>query len=209
MDASFWNERYAAEHYVYGDKPNDYVAELAALIPRGGPVLCLAEGEGRNAVHIASLGHAVTAVDQSEVGLAKARRLAAERGVKIETVCADLTSYEIATCVWAGIVLAFAHLPELARRAMHRRAAAGLLPGGVIILEAYTPAQIALATGGPKDPALTMTLGELREDFAGLEFLVARELEREVLEGAFHTGRGAVVQIAARKAKNFVRGNRK
>lgn len=204
MDASFWNERYAAEHFVYGEEPNAFVAEHAGQIPHG-PVLCLAEGEGRNAVYLAYLGHPVTAVDQSEVGLAKAQRLAAKRGVAIDTIHADLTHYDIVPGKWPGIVLVFAHLPQPARRAMHRTAAEGLSPGGVIILEAYTPAQLALGTGGPKDPRMCVTLDELREDFDGLELLVAREVERDIREGTFHTGRGAVVQAVARKAEDYVR----
>ena len=68
MDAAFWNNRYAVASHVYGETPNAFVAEVAPEIPAG-PVLCLAEGEGRNAVHLATLGHRVTAVDQSEVGL--------------------------------------------------------------------------------------------------------------------------------------------
>lgn len=110
MDAAFWNNRYATPHFVYGETPNAFVAEMASQIPAG-PVLCLAEGEGRNAVHLATLGHRVTAVDQSEAGLAKARRLAAARGVEIETVQADLGSFAIAPGAWSGIVATFAHLP--------------------------------------------------------------------------------------------------
>ena len=78
MDAEFWNQRYGTQQYIYGETPNAFVAEIASQIPAG-PVLCLAEGEGRNAVHLATLGHRVTAVDQSDVGLSKARRLAAAR----------------------------------------------------------------------------------------------------------------------------------
>jgi SAM-dependent methyltransferase len=162
-------------------------------------VLCLAEGEGRNAVHLATLGHRVTAVDQSEVGLAKARRLAGARGVEIETVLADLANYSIATGAWTGIVATFAHLPPALRRRVHRDVVAGLQPGGVFVLEAYTPAQLAFDTGGPKSPELLMTLAGLREELSGLQFLIARELERDVTEGAGHTGRGAVVQILTRR----------
>jgi SAM-dependent methyltransferase len=110
MDAAFWNNRYAVTGHVYGEAPNAFVAEVAPQIPAG-PVLCLAEGEGRNAVHLATLGHRVTAVDQSEVGLAKARRLAGARGVEIETMLADLANYSIAAGAWAGIVATFAHQP--------------------------------------------------------------------------------------------------
>jgi SAM-dependent methyltransferase len=198
MDAAFWNDRYAVAGHVYGEAPNAFVAEVAPQIPAG-PVLCLAEGEGRNAVHLATLGHRVTAVDQSEVGLAKARRLAGTRGVEIETVVADLANYSIATGAWAGIIATFAHLPPDLRRRIHHDVVMGLQPGGVFILEAYTPAQLAFDTGGPKSPELLMTLAVLRDELSGLQFLIARELERDVIEGAGHTGRGAVVQILARR----------
>lgn len=178
--------------------PNAFVAESASKIPAG-PVLCLAEGEGRNAVHLATLGHRVTAVDQSETGMAKARRLAASRGETIETVVTDLEHFSIAPGAWAGIVATFAHFPPSLRRRVHRAAAVGLQPGGVFILEAYTPAQLAFDTGGPKNPELLMTLAALREELSGLDFLVARELERNVVEGSGHTGTAAVVQILARR----------
>jgi SAM-dependent methyltransferase len=198
MDAAFWNNRYAVADHVYGEAPNAFVAEVAPQIPRG-PVLCLAEGEGRNAVHLAALGHPVTAVDQSEVGLSKARRLAKKRGVKIETVVADLATYSIAAGSWAGIVATFAHLPPVPRRRLHREAATGLQPGGMFVLEAYTPAQLAFNTGGPKSPELLMTLADLRGELSGLDLLIGREIVRDVVEGNGHTGRGSVVQILARR----------
>ena len=198
MDAAFWNNRFAAPHFVYGETPNAFVAKMAAQIPAG-PVLCLAEGEGRNAVHLATLGHRVTAVDQSEAGLAKARRLAAARGVEIETVQADLGNFTIEPGIWSGIVATFAPLPPAIRCLIHAQAVRGLRPGGVFVLEAYTPAQLAFDTGGPKSPELLMTLAGLRKELVGLEFVIGREIEREVIEGDGHTGRGAVVQILARR----------
>lgn len=198
MSAEFWDERYAGTDHFYGTAPNGFLASVAERIPAG-PVLCLAEGEGRNAVHLASLGHAVTALDQSAVGLAKAQRLAAARGVALETVVADLATYRIVPSAWAGIVSVFGHLPSALRRAVHAGVVAGLQPGGVFILEAYTPAQLAFGTGGPKDPDLLMRLDDLRRELAGLDLLVAQELEREVVEGTAHHGRAAVVQIVAQK----------
>jgi SAM-dependent methyltransferase len=198
-DAAFWDARFAEQELAYGDGPNDFLAEHAALLPPG-RVLCLAEGQGRNAVHLAALGHAVTAVDQSRTGLERAGHLAASRGVALELVHADLADYAIAPGAWQGIVAIFAHLPPALRARVHRAAAAGLAPGGVFLLEAYTPAQLAHASGGPRDPALLMTLAALRDELAGLDFLVARELERDVAEGHYHRGRSAVVQVAARRA---------
>ena len=198
MDVASWNDRYAAPQYIYGETPNTFVAEMASQIPAG-PVLCLAEGEGRNAVYLATLGHRVTAVDQSEAGLAKARRLATARGVEIETVLADLGNFIIEPGVWSGIVATFAHLPPVIRRQVHAQGVRGLRPGGMFVLEAYTPAQLAFDTGGPKSPELLMTLASLREELAGLELLVGHEIERDVIEGDGHTGRGAVVQVLGRR----------
>lgn len=194
MNADFWDERYSTTAYVYGTEPNDFVAAMAGRIPAG-PVLCLAEGEGRNAVFLAQRGHAVTAVDASGTGLLKAQSLAAARGVTVATQTADLANYTITANAWSGIVATWAHLPPALRRQVHRQVVAGLRPGGVFILEAYTPAQLSYGTGGPKEAELCMTLAGLREELAGLEFLVGRECERDVREGIGHTGRSAVVQV--------------
>ncbi|OAM88954.1 class I SAM-dependent methyltransferase [Termitidicoccus mucosus] len=198
MDADHWNERYAATGHFYGTEPNGFLAAMASLIPDGS-VLCLAEGEGRNAVHLATLGHRVTAVDQSSVGLDKAQRLAATWGVTLETVVTDLATYPISPGRWAGIISIFAHLPSPLRRNLHAAVVHGLKPGGIFILEAYTPAQLAFNTGGPKDLVLLMQLDDLHTELAGLNLLVAREIERDVVEGPGHRGRAAIVQVVGRK----------
>lgn len=199
MEVTFWDNRYAGQDFIFGTAPNVFLAEMTSRIPLG-PVLCLGEGEGRNAVHLAGLGYAVTAVDQSEVGLAKARQLAAARGLKIETVVADLATYEIEPGKWFGVVSIFLHLPTELRRRVHASVVRGLAPGGVYVLEAYTPAQLAFGTGGPKELERLMTLPDLREELTGMEMIVGREIEREVVEGSGHTGRAAVVQVVARKS---------
>lgn len=194
FDAAFWNDRYGREEFVYGTAPNDFIAAMAAWIPTG-PVLCLAEGEGRNAVFLAARGHAVTAVDQSAAGLAKAQRLAAARGVAIATIVADLAAFTIEPAAWSGVVTTFGHLPSALRRTVYAAAVRGLRSGGVFLLEAYTPAQLAHDTGGPKDRDLLMTADALRAELTGLRFEVLHEIERHVAEGPGHTGRGAVVQV--------------
>ncbi len=197
-DAAFWDRRYAAPDHVYGTEPNDFVRAVAPRLPPG-PVLCLGEGEGRNAAHLAARGHAVTAVDQSAVGLAKARRLAAARGVTVDAVVADLAAFPLAPGAWSAVVLVFVHLPPDLRRAVHARAAAGLAPGGHLVLECYGPGQLGRTTGGPQDAALLPSLADLRADFAGLDLLEARETERDVVEGPGHTGAAAVVQVLGRR----------
>lgn len=190
----FWNLRFSGEEFIYGTDPNEFLEAMAPRIPSG-PVLCLAEGEGRNAVYLAGRGHAVTAMDQSPVGLAKARRLAQSRGVEIATATADLADFPIEPGAWSGIVATFVHLPPALRRDVFERAVRGLRPGGVFVLEAYTPAQLAFDTGGPKDASLLMQAAVLREELAGLRFEILQELERDVREGAGHSGRAAVVQV--------------
>lgn len=122
----------------------------------------------RNAVLLAERGYPVTAVDASAVGLEKARRLAAERGVSLETVHADLAEHPIKPGAWAGIVSIFGHLPSGIRPAVHRRAARGLRPGGILLLEAYTPQQLAYGTGGPPTAEMMMDLDSLRTELPGL-----------------------------------------
>jgi SAM-dependent methyltransferase len=194
FSVSFWDDRYRGETYAYGVEPNDFLRASAARIPPG-RVLCLAEGEGRNAVFLASRGYAVTAVDLSSEGLRKAERLARDRGLAIDIVQADLGDYEPEAGAYAGVVSIFAHLPRAARNRLNARIPTALAAGGVLVLETYRPEQLAFATGGPRDAALLPTLAEHRLELAPLDLVVAEDVERDIHEGTFHDGRSATVQI--------------
>jgi hypothetical protein len=132
------------------------------------------------------------------VGLAKARVLAVQKAVHIDTVTADLAEWPMGAARWDGVVAIWCHLPSAVRRKVHRHVVAGLRPGGVLVLEAYTPAQLTFKTGGPSDSDLMPTLALLRDELAGLDFKIARECERSIHEGVGHRGRSAVVQVVAR-----------
>jgi 2-polyprenyl-3-methyl-5-hydroxy-6-metoxy-1,4-benzoquinol methylase len=200
-----WDERYSDEDYVYGTAPNEFLASVIDRIRakhnhlHHAKVLSLGEGEGRNAVYLAEHGCYVTAVDASRVGLSKAENLAKARGVVIRVIHSDLAHLAIEAEAWDAIISIFCHVPSPLRRDLHRKVVAGLRPGGVFVLEAYTPSQLELKTGGPQDVDMTMTLQQLETELAGLVFEHAQELERNVVEGKFHTGKGAVVQLVARK----------
>lgn len=196
-----WDKRYDTQEYIYGTEPNDFLAERFATIPKG-KVLCLAEGEGRNAVFLARQGYAVTAVDASKVGLDKAQKLAVESNVDLEVVHADLADFRLGENEWDGIVAIFCHLPVDVRQQVHRQIPTALRPGGVFLLEAYTPDQLALATGGPTDRDLLLTDNILQSELRGLKFQHLAEVQREVFEGSFHTGRAAVVQAIASKGRS-------
>ena len=199
-----WNRRYAAAGFYYGTAPNDFLREVEPLLLRQGHVLCLGEGEGRNAVFLAQCGHTVLAMDQSAVGLEKAQLLAREQGVRIATHVADLENWDLGAAApkggWDAIVSIWCHMPVAVRPALHQRIVAALKPGGVFVLEAYRPEQLRYGTGGPPTVDLLPTLAELQRDLAALELLVAGAPEREVREGKGHDGLSAVVQVLGRKA---------
>jgi len=194
-----WNARYDSEEYYYGVEPNDFLRESVGSIPPGGSVLCLAEGEGRNAVYLASLGFRVVAVDGSSVGLEKLKRLAVEKGVSVETKVVDLAQYEIKQNTYDGIVSIWCHLPVELRKMVHRDSQDGLRPGGVFIHESYHPRQLEYKTGGPPTADLMLTAAVLGDELRGLHFESLREIDREIHEGKGHRGMSAVVQAIARK----------
>ncbi len=189
-----WNERYGKPEYAFGTRPNDFLLSVASQIPQG-RILCLGEGEGRNAVYLASLGYEVVAVDQSEVGLAKAEKLAEQQGVQIQTIVANLAEFVIESKSWQGIVSIFCHLPSALWQKVTRDAIAGLTTGGMLVLEAYTPRQLEFKTGGPSDVDMLVSLETAKSKLTGLDLKIAQELDREVIEGAYHNGMAAVVQI--------------
>lgn len=191
-----WEDRYAGDDYIFGTEPNDFLQEAVAGLPPG-DALCLADGEGRNGVFLAQAGHRVTSVDLTENGLAKARRLADQRGVTLETVTADLAHWDLGRSQWDLVVSIFFHAPPTVRGRIHGALATALRPGGRLVLEAYTPDQVGRGTGGPPVPELTMTLAALGQELAGLEIVHGVELERPVIEGRGHSGVGSVVQVVA------------
>lgn len=189
--------RYAAGEYVFGTAPNDFVVDAAPRIPPG-RVLCLADGEGRNGVYLAGLGYEVVSVDVSPVGLAKARRLADARGVRLTAVAADLDDVRMEAGGWSGIVSIFAHVDAGLRARVHRRAVEGLAPGGAFVLEGYTPRQLA-GRDAAVEAGRMLDARTLRRELDGLRFDVLREIRRDLREGAQHTGPGEVVQVLAFK----------
>ncbi|MDX2424298.1 MAG: class I SAM-dependent methyltransferase [Amphritea sp.] len=194
-----WDQRYSGENFVYGTEPNEFLVEQAYRIPQGS-VLCLAEGEGRNAVYLAQKGYEVHAIDLSTIGRDKAMSLAEKTGTRIRYDVGDLTHLEIAPEHWSGIVSIFAHSPSALRRDLHKKVVSGLQPGGVFILEAFSPNQLnSSGLGGPKDLDMLMSLLDLKQELAELDLLLARECLRPVNEGELHRGECSVIQLVGVK----------
>ena len=194
-----WNQRYSEPGFAYGTEPNDFLVSSTSLLPPGSRILCLGEGEGRNAVYLAKRGHRVTAVDSSFVGLQKTQSLAEKHGVSIETVEADLSEYIIEPNSFQSIISIFCQLPPGLRRSVHEKICSGLVPDGILVLEGFSKKQIDNDTGGPRNLELLFDLKELKKELEPLELTHCVEIEREVIEGNYHTGVGSVIQIIGSK----------
>jgi 2-polyprenyl-3-methyl-5-hydroxy-6-metoxy-1,4-benzoquinol methylase len=195
-----WNRRFSAPEYIFGTAPNAFLASKKALVRPGRRALCVADGEGRNSAWLAEQGLEVAAFDISPVGVDKARRLAAERGVSVRHDVAGVYEWawpEAAFDVVAAIFVQFAD-PAM-RGFMFERMARALKPGGLLLLEGYTPKQLEYRTGGPSRVENLYTEPMLREAFASLEILELRQYEALVAEGSQHSGRSALIDLVARK----------
>jgi len=196
----FWNERYAAEHYLFGTTPNKFLAAQQALFKPGQKVLAVADGEGRNGVWLAQQGVEVLSVDFSPVAQEKAKRLAAENGVAIRFELADLLNWEWGEKRFDVIVAIFIQFATAEQRpglfASIKRA---LKPGGYLVMQGYTPKQVEYKTGGPSNPDNMYTEALLRESFADFDILQLREHEETIDEGTGHSGHSALIDLVARK----------
>ncbi len=195
---AYWNERYAAQGDVFGVTPNEFVeAELAAA--PAGRVLDLGCGQGRNAVWLASLGHDVTGVDQSDVAIDQARATAAQAGVDVEFLVADLVEWEPETQAYDIVLLSYLQLDEARRVIAHRKAVAALAPGGTLFLVAHHPRNLTEGYGGPQSPEVLAAEEELASDFAALRIERNEQVDRFVTRDG-ETHRAIDVILVATRA---------
>ncbi len=186
--ARSWDERYRLEEAIPERGPATFLVEHAGLLPGSGAALDVAMGTGRNALYLTSLRYQVTGIDISPVAVARCRAEAQRRGLRVEAVCADLTSYPLGRQAY-DVVLNFYYLD----REMCPRLVEALRPGGVLVLETFTAEQRRFGWGPTRDEHL-LKPGELRGLFPQLETLVYRE-------GTVDSERGpkAVAGLVARK----------
>ncbi|MFN8053533.1 MAG: class I SAM-dependent methyltransferase [Acidimicrobiales bacterium] len=198
--APMWDQRYSTSGYVFGTEPAAFLAAHVDRIDPGSDVLVVADGEGRNSVYLAAHGLSVTAMDVSEVGVEKARRLAAVRGVAVDLRVADLLSWEWVPDAYDAVVAVFIQFLDPAQRAivfegMQRT----LRPGGRLLLHGYRPEQIQYGTGGPSDPAHLYDEALLGGAFASMDIDELRSYDAEISEGAGHSGMSALIDLVATK----------
>ncbi len=186
MQKEFWNNRYGAKDYAYGKTANDFLKKQTFFT--GSRVLCLAEGD-----------HKVTMIDYSPEGIKKAQQLAREKGVEINALCLDLSSYQIESNAWDAIVIIFGHFPPEIREHLHPQIFNALKSGGQLVLEAYSKEQLQYKTGGPENLNMLYAEAELSSDFKDFSSLSINTLTREVIEGQYHTGIASVIQVKGNK----------
>jgi len=202
--AGTWNRRFEADGgYLFGTEPNAWLREHAGVWRPGQRVLCVADGEGRNSVWLARQGLAVDAFDIAEAGVAKARRLAAEHGVQVDFAVADCDGLAWPEGIYDGVAAIFV---QFADPPMRERLFANiqrcLKPGGILVLQGYTPKQLEYRTGGPPIASHLYTQALLRDAFANMEILELQEYEAEVAEGSGHRGWSALIGMVARRSRN-------
>ena len=179
MDPRDWDERYRTDELVWRAEPNRFLVEEVEHIPPG-RALDLACGEGRNALWLAAQGWDVTAVDFSAVGLAKARRLATERGIRANFVEADVLTWDPPARAFDLVIVMYLHLLSEDRRRALLRAVTALAPGGTLLVVGHDSTNLSEGTGGPQDPRVLMSPEEVAADLDGLEIVRAERVRRPV-----------------------------
>ena len=195
-----WNQRFAAEHYVFGEAPNAYLQTQAAHLVTG-TALAVADGEGRNGVWLAQQGLQVDAFDFSENAIRKAHAMASCRNVNVNFVCSDWQSFDWKPGHYdnvVGIFFQFATAEE--RTQLFALMDASLKPGGILIIQGYTPSQLNYNTGGPGKLDHLYDEALMRNAFGHLEILDLRTYDAEITEGTGHKGMSGLLGLTARKA---------
>ena len=195
-----WDERYSVDGYLFGTEPADFLVANAHFLAPGSRVLAVADGEGRNSVYLAQNGHDVSAMDASPVAVAKARQLAADRGVEIDFRIADILTWDWTPDAHDAVVAIFIQFlsPEL-RPDVFEGLQRTLRRGGRLLLHGYRPEQVALGTGGPPDPTFMYTEEFLRDSFGGMDIERLESYDTEIDEGAGHVGQSALIDLVATK----------
>src|SRR3974390_2207943 len=195
-----WEARFSTPDYAFGKEPNYFLKSRQKILPRRGQALAVADGEGRNGVWLAEQGLDVVSLDFSPAAQSKARMLAAERGVKVTFIRADVHVWDYPPAAFDVVVEIFAQFSPPPERAIKwRNMRRTLKSGGVLIIQGYTPKQLQYGTGGPKQLENLYTRAMLEQEFGDFHDLMIVEEEREMREGASHAGMSAVIGLTAIK----------
>lgn len=195
-----WTQRYDTETYIFGTAPAQFLVDQQACLKPGQTALVIADGEGRNSTWLAQQGLQVTAMENAETALAKARKLAKARGVAVDFIATDIETWDWQPAKFDVVAAIFI---QFARPALRHRIFQGikhtLKPGGLILLHGFTPEQINRASGGPRVVENLYTTDLLAAEFADFNILRLHEYEAFLTEGPGHNGTAALIDLVATK----------
>ena len=198
--AETWNRRYAGAEFLFGTQPNEWLREHVGALPEAGRILSVADGEGRNSVWLARQGFQVDAFDVAERAVQKARDFAQREGATVNFTVADCDGFAWPQATYDGVVAIFVQFADPHTRArLFANMVRSLKPGGVLVLQGYTPKQLEYRTGGPPILSHLYTREMLTAAFAALSIIELRDYEADVQEGAGHSGRSALIGLVARR----------
>ncbi len=202
---TMWNEKFSRDGYLYGKKPNAFLAKESMLLAPKSNILMLGEGEGRTAVYLASLGHDVSALDASDVGLEKCRALAEEMDVAVKMIHTDLEVWT-SEVLYDAVMTSFLHLREPLRTAAFSAALECIKPHGYFIGEFFAEEQLSRTSGGPKMVELLYTLGSVTKIFQrdGFKVLLLEQCESYLDEGSGHQGDAVLVRVIVQKLEENI-----
>ncbi|WP_339227413.1 class I SAM-dependent methyltransferase [Oceanobacillus sp. FSL K6-2867] len=199
MSKEHWDKSFSDEDFVYGERENAFIHDMSKIIRDQSKVGCFAEGEGRNAVYLARLGHDVTTYDQSTIGLEKTKILANKNNVDVETVAIDLTSEKVKTNQFDAAIMVFGHVPKENQKFLIKNMIDSVKSGGHIIFEVYSEAQLKYQTGGPRSLDMLYNPVEILDwikNYKCIHFYYGEAMRHE---GKRHVGLGHVIQVAIKK----------
>lgn len=200
FEAPMWDDRYSAAEYLFGTEPAAFLTKHRNLLAWGSNALVVGDGEGRNSVFLAEQGLQVTAMDISSVGVAKARRLAEQRGVSVDGRVADILDWEWVPDAYDIVVAVFIQFLDPQQRSMvFEGFQRTLRPGGRLLLHGYRPEQVNNGTGGPPDPEYMYSEALLTDAFVGFEIERLESYDTAIEEGAGHHGTSALIDLIATK----------
>jgi cyclopropane fatty-acyl-phospholipid synthase-like methyltransferase len=200
MSLEMWDGHYAAPDYIFGTEPNVFLASQRHLLQPGQHALAVADGEGRNGVWLAQQGLNVVSVDFSSLAVEKSKKLASARGVTLDCQVSDVLAWDWPVAAFDVVAAIFIQFVAPAQRThLFQHIKDALKPGGLLLLQGYTPKQLEYKTGGPANIENLYTETLLREAFADMEIVSLHEHEAFIAEGTKHYGQSALIDMVARK----------
>ncbi|MDD3342331.1 MAG: class I SAM-dependent methyltransferase [Sulfurospirillaceae bacterium] len=195
-----WNAKFQSKERLYGYAPNNFIKDNFELIAQAKTVMCLGEGEGRNAIYLAEKGLEIEALDASDVALFKLRKWAKEYYLDIK-IRHTLIQYWTPTPTYDAVVCTYLHLFKKDQKMLFEKALLALHVGGIFIAELFSESQINFSSGGPKNIALLYDFNDILDMVKSLPCEVLK-LSQEVIfldEGTSHQGKGSVIRVILKK----------